>query len=74
MVSEGVTRVKKVDVHELIRIIEAREPRGKFYSQDGEYFIGVDNRTGDAWTEAFKKKIHLERWMNDEFEIGEETP
>ena len=34
-------------------IIETRKPIGLFYSKYGEYFVGVDNSTGDAWTEDF---------------------
>ena len=32
-------------------IIEKREPRGLFMVDEPKY-IGIDNRTGDAWTEA----------------------
>lgn len=62
-----MTRVQEPDLR---RIIETRQPRGLFYTKiSPTKYIGVDNRTGDAWTEDFKGIRALRRWMNDEMEV-----
>ncbi len=44
---------KKVSRKVLRKIIETRRPIGLFYTKYHWRFIGVDNRTGDAWTEGY---------------------
>lgn len=59
----------KVTPEEASKIIETREPRGLFYTIDTIYesdkkvYVGIDNTTGDAWTEDFKSLGACERWL-----------
>lgn len=57
--------IKKITKEEADKIIETREPKGMFILKDGKTFVGIDNRTGDAWTEDFKSKSACERWLRD---------
>lgn len=41
-------------------------PLGLFWLKDGDVWVGIDNRTGDAWTEEFADVRELVKWMNDE--------
>lgn len=59
------------------------KPIGKFYTKEGELYIGIDNSTGDAWTEEFKTKASCFKWLRDErakdvqgqwISEGKETP
>ena len=55
--------IKKVTPAEADKIIETREPIGLFYTiSDGRY-VGIDNRTGDAWTEDFESLGTCKRWL-----------
>lgn len=40
----------------LIHIIDRRAPKGRFWTRDNGRFVGVDNSTGEAWTEEFDTK------------------
>lgn len=46
-------------------IILYRKPLGLFYHQSGAFFVGIDNRTGDAWTEDFPDKESCVAWLLD---------
>lgn len=39
------------------------EPRGRYYLQDGDKWVGIDNSTGEAWTEEFPTKRKCLRWL-----------
>lgn len=39
------------------------EPLGLFYLEEQEKFVGIDNSTGDAWTEEFPDKYSCLRWL-----------
>ena len=41
-------------------------PTGKFYYQDGELWVGIDNSTGHAWTEEFDSVDQCKRWLMGE--------
>lgn len=49
-------KYKRVSIAAAGRIIESREPRGLFWTAQGGRFVGIDNITGDAWTEDFKTR------------------
>lgn len=49
------------------KIIETREPLGKFYIEDGDMYVGIDNSNGDAWTEEFKTLEGCQAWLKDEY-------
>lgn len=53
----------EVSVSKLNEIIESRQPAGVFYANDNGIYIGVDNRTGDAWTEDFHTKNECLLWL-----------
>ena len=64
----AMTAIKKITPEEATAIIETREPRGLFYCLDengaGELrYAGIDNRSGDAWTEDFKSLGACKRWL-----------
>ena len=42
------------------------EPLGLFYLEEREQFVGIDNSTGDAWTEEFADKEGCLRWLRGE--------
>lgn len=42
------------------------KPIGRFYSKEGDLYIGIDNSTGNAWTEEFKTKRSCLKWLNGE--------
>lgn len=54
---------KKVSRKVLRKIIETRRPIGLFYTKYHWRFIGVDNRTGDAWTREFLTKKAYLKWL-----------
>ena len=58
--------IEKVTLEEMKRIIDTREPRGLFYLKAGRRcYVGVDNSTGDAWTEEFTSRRKCLRWLRD---------
>lgn len=57
----------------LIGIILSRKPIGRFYAQDGPSFIGVDNSTGEIWTEEFFTKRQCIRWLKERKEPRNES-
>lgn len=59
--------VREVTSEEAFSIIETRRPLGQFLTLDNSIYVGIDNRTGDAWTEEFKTKAECIEWlMGDE--------
>ena len=46
-------------------IIERRHPYGLFFLKDGDVYVGIDNRDGDAWTEDFPVKRKCLEWLTD---------
>lgn len=46
-------------------IIETRKQKGLFYLKDGDVFVGIDNRDGNAWTEDFKSLDECFKWLLD---------
>lgn len=45
------------------KVIESRKPLGMFYTQDGEKYIGIDNKTGIAKTAYFDSKSKCVNWL-----------
>lgn len=60
--------IQELTEEQMSEVIETRKPIGKFYRQEGNTFIGVDNTTGDAWTEEFNDLEACARWLNQEEE------
>ncbi|MCM1525050.1 MAG: YodL domain-containing protein [Ruminococcus sp.] len=66
----ALSDINVVTPEKIGEVIETREPRDIFLAQDGDRWVGVDNRTGDAWTEDLGTKDEAVRWLNGE-EIDE---
>lgn len=47
-------------------IINTRSPRGKFLVIEKGIFVGIDNQTGDAWTEDFTDLKRCIKYLNGE--------
>jgi hypothetical protein len=57
--------IQKVTPSEIDKIIETRKPLGMFYCKIETGYVGVDNRTGDAWTEDFNSLSSCKRWLKE---------
>ena len=44
-------------------IIHARKPLGLFYLQSDGIYVGIDNTTGEAWTEEFPNLRQCKRLL-----------
>lgn len=47
------------------------EPIGLFWHKDSDIFVGVDNSTGDAWTEGFTTLEDCLAWLKGDDHDGE---
>jgi hypothetical protein len=54
---------KEITPEEAHSIIETSEPLGLFYTFESGKYVGIDNRTGEAWTEDFKSLELCEQWL-----------
>ena len=61
---------KYVSQKEAIEIIEHRGCRGMFVQEAGNKIVGIDNSTGDAWTEEFDDLTECLKWLVGEREEG----
>jgi len=53
----------KIDYKTAMTIIRDREPRGQFYYKHRNIYIGIDNTSGDAWTEEFTNLRSCKKWL-----------
>lgn len=60
---EGVLVIKQVTPEEAENIINTRAPLGLFYLIEDGVYVGIDNSTGDAWTEEFATKKDCLTWL-----------
>ena len=58
--------IRKVSPQYAKEIVESREPRGLFWLHENGCFVGIDNTTGDAWTEHFSNKEECFKYLKDE--------
>ena len=61
--------VQVVSARELRQVIDRYAPRGLFLAREGRGWTAVDNSTGHAWTEEFRRKGRAVRWLRGESEI-----
>ena len=61
-----------VDSQGAAKIIDNREPLGRFLHKDGGVFVGIDNSDGNAWTEEFKTEAECLLWLAGEMEVNAE--
>lgn len=45
------------------KVIDTRKPIGKFLVLNNGIYTGIDNQTGDAWTEGFKSLKDCLEWL-----------
>lgn len=65
--------VECVSQKKALQIINTRKPLGIFYTTEPNgTFTGIDNSTGEAWTEEFKDLNVCKKWLNGEIELGDE--
>ena len=63
-IAENQPELEKVTDDEATEIIETRERRGFFYTQnDNGTYTGIDNSNGEAWTEDFKTFEECKLWL-----------
>jgi len=55
--------ITKVNTEKSTEIIEKREILGLFYTIENDIYVGIDNSSGDAWTEDFKSLASCKRWL-----------
>ena len=48
------------------QVIETRHPLGSFYTFAGGIYTGIDNGTGEAWTEDFSSYDECMKWLRHE--------
>ena len=58
-----IKKVLKVSKEDAEHIIRYQEPIGLFYRESNGMFIGIDNSTGDAWTEVFFRLEDCVEWL-----------
>lgn len=58
--------MKEITRQEARAIIETRNPSGKFWLKENGKYTGIDNETGDAWTEEFDTEEEFFAWLNGE--------
>lgn len=73
VVHEDYRWFKYVSQQEASAIIEHRGPRGLFVLETGVEYIGIDNSTGDAWTEEFPDLTECMIWLAGEKEAAQEA-
>ena len=64
-----MSEIREVSQLEANIIIADRRPYGKFWNEEmsitGQMaYIGIDNTTGDAWTEEFEDREKMLDWLN----------
>lgn len=52
-----------VNQEKAFKIIDTRLPLGKFVQDTGVEIVGIDNETGDAWTEEFPNLEECLAWL-----------
>ncbi len=61
--NDGIQRVCQEFANQ---IIETRQPIGYFYTFATGIYTGIDNGTGDAWTEDFSSYDECMKWLKHE--------
>lgn len=70
---EGYSPIEYLYISDVRDVIEKREPKGLFITRDGEKYVGIDNRDGDAWTEEFDYAEDCIGWLYDKDEEVEDV-
>lgn len=68
---EMMDKIHEIGALEADLIIGTQRPIGKYWTEVGpNQYVAIDNSTGDAWTEEFKDKETMMRWLNGRFEMS----
>lgn len=59
-------QIEEITAERAEEIIEKYEPEGLFFFTENGKYIGIDNSTGDAWTEEFETLEECEKWLKGE--------
>ena len=62
--------IEQITSERASEIIDTRKPHGLYILQSGDMFVGIDNETGDAWTEEFKTEKECRDWLNKEVTLN----
>lgn len=57
--------IKEITLDQARTIVDIRKPFGLFYLLDDDIYIGIDNSTGDAWTEEFANLHQCKKWLRN---------
>ena len=63
---QKIKEISSIKAHE---IINKRKPKGLFYTKSKSGYTGIDNISGNAWTEDFEHLDKCKRWLRGEFEM-----
>ena len=55
---------KEITSKEARTIIKTRKPLGVFWLKENGWYVAIDNRTSDAWTENFRTKEECFNYLN----------
>lgn len=55
--------ITKIKQEQATVINDTRRPLGLFYSLNDRRYTGIDNTTGQAWTEDFSNLRQCKRWL-----------
>ncbi|MBY6836934.1 hypothetical protein FDG50_05275 [Clostridium botulinum] len=56
---------KEISNEEAESIINSKKPLGLFWTKEKEYYVAIDNLTGDAWTEDFRTKEECFAYLDE---------
>lgn len=56
---------REINKRTAYRIIDTRLPHGLFFLKEGTGYTGIDNLTGEAWTEEFQTKEDCLKWLKE---------
>ena len=65
------SKIKKINPKQADSIIDSRQPLGFFYVLDAGVYVGIDNSTGNAWTEEFQNLCKCKHWLNNPSIVAE---
>ena len=57
--------IQRVSPEYAKRILAEHRPLGLFYTEESGFYIGIDNRTGAAWTEMFASMYSCREWLGE---------
>lgn len=58
-----IAEIKEITSEQANVVIDTREPLGLYYLLEDGGYIGIDNSTGDAWTEEFPNLRQCKEWL-----------